>query len=70
MQVIENASIVGRSMGEKNVVIVENENTGRSITLMNPEGIEVELGIECRVMFDSVKMNLVSFEPVMEEELV
>jgi hypothetical protein len=71
MQVIENASIVCRSIGENNVIIVENENTGKRISLQNPKGLELELGMEGRVLFnDQPVLHLVSFELVMEEELV
>jgi hypothetical protein len=71
MQVIENASIVCRSMGENNVIIVENENTGKRISLQNPKGLELELGMEGRLVFkEEPVLHLVSFELVMEEELV
>ena len=71
MQVIENASIVCRSIGENNVIIVENENTGKKISLQNPKGLELELGMEGRLIFNEEPvLHLVSFELVMEEELV
>ncbi len=71
MQVIENATIVCRSIGENNVIIVENENTGKRITLQNPLGLELELGMEGRLVFkEEPVLHLVSFELVMEEELV
>jgi hypothetical protein len=71
MQVIENASIVCRSIGENNVIIVENENTGRKIFLQNPKGLNFELGMEGRLVFkEEPLLHVVSFERVMEEELV
>ena len=71
MQVIENARIVCRSIGENNVIIVENENTGQTISLQNPKGLVLDLGLEGRIIFkDEPVMQLLSFEPVMEEELV
>jgi len=71
MQVIENAVVVGRSIGEKNVVIIENETIGFKMSFENPKGIEVELGTEGRVIYKEGAANqLISFEPVMVEELV
>jgi len=71
MQVIENAIVVGRSVGEKNVVVIENENLGFKMSFENPKGIEVELGTEGRVIYKEGASNqLVSFEPIMIEELV
>jgi hypothetical protein len=71
MQVIENATVICRSMGEKNICIVQNENTGVEIALQNGKGIELELGMEGRFIYNELSSNqLVSFEPVMAEELV
>lgn len=70
MQVIENASVICRSMGEKNIYIVQNENTGEEITLQNVKGIELELGMEGKFIYNESSNQLVSFEPVMAEELV
>ena len=71
MQVIENASVVCHSIGENNVIIVENELNGKQIVLHNPKGLELELGLEGKVLFvEEPIMELVSFEPVMAEELV
>jgi len=71
MQVIENVVVVCRSFGEKNVMIVENENLGIQMSLENPKGIEVELGTEGKVIYKEGSTNqLVSFEPIMVEELV
>ncbi len=70
MQVIENASIVCRSIGEKDIYIVQNENTGECITLQNLQGIELELGMEGRIVYNNLtEAQLLSFEPVMEEEM-
>jgi hypothetical protein len=71
MQVAENVVVVCRSLGEKNMVIVENENLGIKLNLENPKGIEIELGLEGRVIYKEGENNqLISFEPVMVEELV
>ncbi len=71
MQVIENASVICRSMGEKNIYIVQNENTGEKITLQNVKGIELELGMEGKLIYNENSSNqLISFEPVTVEELV
>jgi hypothetical protein len=67
MLVIENAHVVCRSLGEKNVVVVENTNTGENVTLHNSKGIELELGMEGRLIYN--EGTLVSFEPAMVEEL-
>jgi hypothetical protein len=71
MQVIENVSVLCRSLGENNVVVVRDENTGNELTLINTNGIEVELGVEGRITFknEAVK-QLVSFEPILVEELL
>jgi hypothetical protein len=68
MQVIENASIVCLSVGENNVIVVENELNGEKITLRYNTGAELELGMEGRLQFKDGLM--VSFEPIMVEELV
>lgn len=68
MQFVENVTVVGRSLGEKNVVVVMNENTGKTISLINPKGIEVEPGMEGNITF--LNEQLESFVPVMAEELV
>lgn len=71
MLVIENAHVVGRSMGENNLIIVEVENTGMYMGLQNPKGIDVELGMEGRLIYkEGPFCQLVSFEPIMAEELV
>ncbi|HEY4785813.1 MAG TPA: hypothetical protein VIH57_07180 [Bacteroidales bacterium] len=70
MQVIENAVVISRSQGEHNVVIVEDVNSGVEISLQNPKGIEVELGLEGKVIYKAETVNqLLSFEPVLIEEL-
>jgi hypothetical protein len=71
MQFVENVTVVGRSFGENNVVVVLNENTGETISLLNPKGIEVELGMEGNIVVaKGSKKQLESFEPIMAEELV
>lgn len=71
MQVIENASIVGHSFGENNVIVFENAVSGETYSLKNPNGFDFEMGIEGKLIFvEEPVMQLVSFEPVMAEELV
>jgi hypothetical protein len=67
MQVIENAVVICRSLGDKNIVVVENENLGLTLSLENPKGIEIELGMEGRIIYNQCSM--VSFEPALVEEL-
>jgi hypothetical protein len=69
MQTLESATIVGRSRGENDVVVVLNENNGQTITLNNPNGLNLEIGAEGIVEFDGLSAQLISFEPVMVEEL-
>jgi len=71
MLVIENAHVICRSFGENNVIIVENVNTGENLTLQNPKEIDMELGMEGRLIYKEAPVcQLVSFEPIMVEELV
>jgi tRNA(Phe) wybutosine-synthesizing methylase Tyw3 len=70
MQEIENAIIVGHSTGERNIIIVKNEATGKIVKMENPKGLEIELGMEGFIMFtEEPVMQLISFEPTMVEEL-
>jgi hypothetical protein len=69
MQTLESATIVGRSRGENDVVVVLNENNGQTIALNNPNGLNLEIGAEGIVEFDGLSAQLISFEPVMVEEL-
>jgi hypothetical protein len=70
MQVLENAFVAGCSLGEKSLVIVENENSGVQLTLENTKGVEVETGMEGRIIYNEATSQLVSFEPALVEELV
>jgi hypothetical protein len=69
MQTIENATIIGRSRGENDLVIFFNEMNGQTITLQNPNGLNLEIGQEGTLEFDGLSAQLFSFEPVMVEEL-
>jgi hypothetical protein len=69
MQVFKNATIVGRSQGDNNVIVVMNEETGNTVTLRNPNGLDLEIGAEGTVEFDTMSAQLISFEPVMVEEM-
>lgn len=68
MQFVENVTVVGRSLGEHNVVVVLNEVTGEEFSLLNPKGFELELGMEGNVVIAGNRL-LESFEPVLEEEI-
>ena len=68
MNVIENASIICHSRGEKDVYTVKNENTGIIVSLENEAGLDLELGMEGSVVYNG--NLLVSFEPTMVNELV
>lgn len=72
MQVVENAVVVSRSLGDKNIVVVENENLGLTLSLENPKSIELELGMEGIVIYKEIEgsCQLVSFDPALVEELV
>jgi hypothetical protein len=64
MHVIENAVIVGRSIGENDVYIINNMITGGNSTIHNLNGIALELGQEGTLTYkkDAVN-NFISFEP-------
>lgn len=71
MKVIENATIVGRSFGERNVYVIQNESTGKTISMLAIEGEEFELGTEGEVIFDNnLGTRMVSFLPAMEEAMI
>lgn len=70
MRVIENATVVGRSNGENNVIVVRNENTGKKVSLINLKGFDLELGAEGSVKYLKGSVNhIISFEPALVEEL-
>jgi hypothetical protein len=69
MQTIEMATIIGRSRGENDLVIVLNGMNGQTITLQNPNSLNLEIGEEGSVEFDGLSGQLFSFEPAMVEEL-
>lgn len=69
MQTIENATIVGRTRGDNDLVIVMNEMTGVTFTLSNPNGLALETGMEGSVEFDGLSAQLISFEAAQVEEL-
>jgi hypothetical protein len=70
MQLVENVTVVGRSLGEHNVVVVLDENTGKEISLFNLKGIELELGMEGKILVaENPIKSLESFEPVLAEEI-
>jgi hypothetical protein len=70
MEVIENATIVGRTQGDNDLVIVKNEMTGKIVTLRNPNGLELKTGYEGTVEFDALSAQLISFEAAKVEEFV
>ena len=67
MKVIENALVVGRSIGDNNVYVIQNENTGTTITLHSSNDMGLELGMEGAVIYNG--QQIVSFEPALVEEL-
>jgi hypothetical protein len=70
MRVIENATVIGRSYGENNVVVVLNETTGKKVKLVDLKGFGLELGAEGRIEFLKGSVNhLIQFETAMVEEL-
>lgn len=71
MQVVGNAIVVCRTIGDNDVYIFENANTGETISMVNARGIDIELGMEGEVVYLDGEVNqLESFVAVMEEELV
>jgi hypothetical protein len=69
MRVIENATVVGRSLGENNVYVVKNENTGKKVRVIDLKGFGLEMGTEGRVEYLRGSVNhLISYEPAMVEE--
>lgn len=69
MRVIENATVIGRSFGENNVVVVLNENTGKKVNMLDLKGFDLELGTEGRIEYLRGSVNhLIQFEPAMVEE--
>jgi hypothetical protein len=71
MQIEVKAIVVGRSIGENDVYILENINTGKQVSLVS-NGTEIELGTEGEFMYSQGQVNkMINFEPVtiLEEEL-
>ncbi len=69
MRVIENATVIGRSNGENNVIVVLNENTGRKVKMINLKGFDLELGAEGRIQYLKGSVNhIIQFETEMAEE--
>lgn len=69
MRVIENATVVSRSFGEKNVYVVVNENTGKKVRLNDLKGFELELGAEGSIEYLKGDVNhIISFAPALVEE--
>jgi hypothetical protein len=69
MRVIENATVIGRSNGENNVIVVMNEITGKKVKLVDLKGFDLELGAEGRMEYLKGDVNhIIQFEPVLVEE--
>ena len=70
IQVIEKAVVLGRSWGEKNVCLVENQLTGE-VVKFNFSGQDVlELGAEGVIEYHAGTENtIISFVSTMEEVL-
>jgi len=68
MHLIENASIIGRTIGEQDLYLVQDETTGRIITLVNANNLELVTGAEGLVSYETGTENvLIGFEPATEE---
>ena len=68
MHLIENASIIGRTIGEQDLYLVQDEITGRIITLVNANNMELETGAEGIISWEEGDKNvLAGFEPATEE---
>jgi hypothetical protein len=55
-------------MGENNMVVVMDEMTGKTVSLKNPNGLELEIGSEGTVEFDALSAQLMYFEAALAEE--
>ncbi|HEX3008433.1 MAG TPA: hypothetical protein VHO90_12555 [Bacteroidales bacterium] len=70
MRVIENATVIGRSNGESNVIVVLNETTGKKVSMIDLKGFNLELGAEGRLEYLKGSANhLIQFQPALVEEL-
>jgi hypothetical protein len=69
MQTIKNATIIGRTRGDNNLVILSNQENGETLRLINVNNLEIETGFEGIVEFDVLSNQLISFEMVMAEEI-
>lgn len=70
MHVIENATVICRSLGENNVYVVENENTGKKVKIVDLKGFDLEIGTEGRIEYLKGETNhIISYEPALVEEL-
>lgn len=70
MRVIENATVIGRSYGDKNVIVVLNETTGSKVKMVDLKGFDLELGAEGKLQYLTGSVNhIIQFESTMIEEL-
>ncbi len=67
MKLIENAVVVGRSWGDKNLIVVENAQNGQIETFEYTGLQEIELGAEGVLEFND--KLVISFTPALEEVL-
>jgi hypothetical protein len=70
MRVIENATIIGRSFGDRNVIIVLNEATGEEISMVDLKGFDLELGSEGKISYLAGSVNhILQYESAIVEDL-
>lgn len=70
MRVIENATVIGRSFGEKKVIVVLNETTGEEISMVDLKGFDLELGAEGRISYLAGSVNhILQYESAIVEDL-
>ncbi|NJK97334.1 MAG: hypothetical protein HC830_00505 [Bacteroidetes bacterium] len=69
MRVIENATVIGRSNGDSNVIVVLNEITGKKVKMVDLKGFDLELGSEGRIEYLKGSVNhIIQFESALVEE--
>ncbi|MDP4227578.1 MAG: hypothetical protein Q8907_15450 [Bacteroidota bacterium] len=63
MEVVDNAEVIGRTIGEKDVYLIHDLATGAICSYVNSDGLDIELGMEGKLTYKNVSENeIVSFE--------
>ena len=70
MQIIERAEIVGRSFGDNNLVMVNNQFSEGKSTVINSKNLSLEIGEVYFLTIDSSVNQIVSAEVVSSDEIV